>query len=74
MPTNRRGVRVTLYLPDELREQARAAGINLSAELRAAVERRLRGEATPTVQAERVGDSVELRVSVPVNALRKLSR
>ena len=74
MPPNRTGVRVTLYLPDELREQARAANLNLSALLRDAVERRLRGEAMPTVQTERVGDAVELRVSVPVDTLRKMTR
>jgi post-segregation antitoxin (ccd killing protein) len=70
VPPNRKGVRVTLYLPDDLRERARAANLNLSALLRDAVERRLAGDATPTVQIERVGDSVEVRVAVPVEALR----
>ena len=71
MPRNRKGVRVTLYLPDELRERARKAGLNLSGILRRAVEQELRGETTGgDVELERVGDSIELRISVPVGELR----
>ena len=68
------GVRVTLYLPDELRERARAANLNLSRLLRDAVERELGAEAPGTVQLERVGGSIELRVSVPIEQLRKRMR
>jgi Post-segregation antitoxin CcdA len=72
MPPKRRGVRVTVYLPDELRQQARSAGLNLSRILRDGVERELRGDApSPAVEVERVGGSVELRISVPVDLLRK---
>ena len=75
MPRNRNGVRVTVYLPDELRERARAAGINLSQTLRRAVERELADDApSPAVEIERAGDSIELRVSVPVDVLRKQVR
>jgi hypothetical protein len=65
-------VRVTVYMPDELRERARKAKLNLSRLLRDAVERELRGDsAGPAVELERVGSSVELRVSVPVDVLRE---
>jgi hypothetical protein len=65
------GVKVTLYLPDEIRIRAREAGLNLSALLRAAIERELRGEGPEeTVEAYRVGDRVEIRVSIPAEALR----
>jgi hypothetical protein len=68
-------VRFTVYLPDPLGEQAKAAGINLSRTLRDAVERELRGEAAmPAVVIDRAGDSVELRVSVPLETLRELSQ
>ena len=69
-------MRVTVYLPDDLREQARAANLNLSRIVRDGVERELRGdEAAPTVEVERKGSSVELRVGVPVEVLRdRLSR
>ncbi len=71
MPKNHKGVRVTLYLPDELRTQAKAAGLNLSALLRRAVEAELRGDrAASTVELDRVGRSIEVRVSVPVEELR----
>jgi hypothetical protein len=72
MARNRNGVRVTVYLPDEMRKRAADAGLNLSALLRRAVEAELRGEApAPGVEIERVGHAVELRVSVPVDALRE---
>lgn len=65
-------VRFTVYLPDPLGQRAKAAGINLSRTLRDAVERELRtdGEAAPAVTVDRVGDSVEVRVSVPAETLR----
>jgi hypothetical protein len=65
-------VRFTVYLPDDLGERAKAAGINLSRTLRDAVENELRadGEPAPSVTVDRVGDSVELHVSLPVEALR----
>jgi hypothetical protein len=69
---NKTNVRVTLYMPDELRERARAADLNLSRILRDGVERELRGEAPgPAVELERVGASIELRVRVPVDAVRE---
>lgn len=72
MPRNNRGVRVTLYLPDDLRARASKAGLNLSALLRRAVEAELRGDqAAPTVDLERVGQAVEVRVSLPVDELRR---
>ena len=75
MARNNRGVRVTLYLPDELRERARAANLNLSRILRDGVERELRGEATgPGIELERVGNTVQVRISVPLDALDKLTR
>ena len=75
MPRNNSSVRVTLYMPDDLRKQARAAGLNLSAILRRGVEQELRGEApAPGVEIERVGSSIELRVSVPVAELRNRIR
>lgn len=75
MPRNKRGVRVTLYLPDDLRDRARAANLNLSRLLRDAVERELRGERpAPTVEIDRAGGSVEIRVSVPVDEMRKRLR
>jgi hypothetical protein len=56
-------MRVTLYLPDELRERARDAGLNLSALLRQAVEDELRGdEKRPVVSIERDGDVYDVRV------------
>jgi len=62
-------------MPDELRERARAANLNLSRILRDSVERELRGDApAPSVEIERVGNAIELRVSVPVNALRERMR
>jgi hypothetical protein len=40
-----------------------------------AVERELRGDAPgPAVEVERVGNAIELRVSVPVDELRKQVR
>lgn len=72
MPLNKTKMRVTLYLPDELRTRAADAGLNLSALLRRAVENELRGERpAPTVRLERTGASVEIRVSVPVDELRR---
>lgn len=64
-------VRVTVYLPDELRERARAENLNLSRLLRDAVEQQLEGRAPGCVELERVGGSIELRVSVPVDQLRE---
>jgi hypothetical protein len=65
-------VRFTVYLPDGLGQRAKDAGLNLSRLLRDAVERELRGEApAPTVQVERVGTSIELRVSLPADDLRE---
>ena len=64
-------VRVTLYMPDELRELARARGLNLSRILREGVERELRGDAlAPAVEVERVGESIELRITLPADTLR----
>jgi len=75
MPRNKSAVRLTVYMPDELRERARAANLNLSRILRDSVERELRGDApAPGVEIERVGSAIELRVSVPVNALRERMR
>lgn len=75
MPRKPRGVRVTLYLPDDLRKQAADAGLNLSALLRRAVEAELRGDqAAPTVDVERAGETVEVRVSLPADELRKRLR
>ena len=75
MPLKKRGVRVTVYLPDDLRNRAKAEGLNLSRLLRDAVERQLDGEArTAGVELERVGDSIELRVNVPVQVLRRRMR
>jgi hypothetical protein len=75
MALNKRGVRVTVYLPDELRERARARNLNLSRLLRDAVERELRGEApAPAIDLERVGSSIELRVTLPVDELREQLR
>ncbi|HEY5286207.1 MAG TPA: hypothetical protein VIJ50_03780 [Solirubrobacteraceae bacterium] len=72
MALKTKSVRVTLYMPDELRERARAAGLNLSRILRDGVERELRGDApSPAVELERVGGSIEVRVIVPVDDLRK---
>jgi hypothetical protein len=74
MPRNN-GVRLTVYLPDELRERARAANLNLSRILRDGVERELRGEApAPGVELERVGNAIEVRVSVPRDELRRQMR
>jgi hypothetical protein len=66
-------MRVTLYLPDELREQANKAGLNLSRLLREAVERELHSEA-PGIRSSgrRVKQSVELTVSVPIETIRGL--
>jgi hypothetical protein len=66
-------MRVTLYLPDELREQANAAGLNLSRLLREAVERELHGDA-PGIRSSgrRVQQSVELTVTVPLETIRGL--
>ena len=62
---------MTLYMPDELRERAREANLNLSRILRDAVARQLDGErAIPAVELERVGDSLELRLSLPVETVR----
>ena len=75
MAVNPTGVRVTVYMPDDLRNRAQAAGLNLSRLLRDAVERELRGDApSPAVELERVGSSIEVRVSVPVAELRKRIR
>lgn len=75
MPRNTRGVRVTLYLPDDLRERARAANLNLSRILRDAVERELRGDRPgPSVGLERQGDAIEMRVTVPLDELRRRIR
>lgn len=63
MARNRTTVRVTLYLPDDLRERASEAGLNLSGLLRRAVEEELRGSARgPEVTVQRDGDSFEVRV------------
>jgi hypothetical protein len=57
------------------RLRAREAKLNLSRILRDGVERELRGDgAGPTVEVERVGSSVEMRVSVPVDVLRERVR
>lgn len=65
-------VRFTVYLPDGLGQRAKDAGLNLSRLLRDAVERELRGDAPPaSVEVERVGASIEVRVSVPVRDLRE---
>jgi post-segregation antitoxin (ccd killing protein) len=66
-------MRVTLYLPDELRERANKAGLNLSGLLREAVERELRGDA-PGIRSSgrRVKQSVELTVTVPIETVREL--
>jgi hypothetical protein len=63
--------RVTLYLPSPLREEAAAAGLNLSRLLREAVERELHGDA-PGIRASgrRVKGAVELTVLVPVETMR----
>jgi hypothetical protein len=75
MPPNRRSVRVTRYLPDVLRERARAGNRNLSRILRDAVERELRGDGpSPAVEVECVGSWVALRVSAPVDMLREQTR
>ena len=69
MPLKKRGVRVTVYLPDDLRNRAKAEGLNLSRLLRDAVERQLDGEArTAGVELERVGETTlsrSLRIQVP---------
>lgn len=75
MTVNKKAVRVTVYLPDALRERARAENLNLSRLLRDAVERELGGEAaSPGVELERVGGSIELRVKVSAAELRKKLR
>jgi hypothetical protein len=75
MAVNIKSVRVTVYLPDELRERAKAKNLNLSRLLRDAVERELSGEgATPGVELERVGGSIEVRVKVSAAELRKKLR
>jgi hypothetical protein len=72
MALKTKSVRVTLYMPDDLRERARTAGLNLSRILRDGVERELRGDTpSPAVELERVGGSIEVRVIVPVDDLRK---
>ena len=59
-------------LPDSLGQRAKDAGLNLSRLLRDAVERELCGEAAaPAVAVERVGTSVEVRISVPADDLRE---
>lgn len=63
-----RSVRVTLYLPEDLRERAREAGLNLSALLRHAVEEELRRDPrAPTVSVERVDDLIDVHVRFPVD-------
>ena len=70
---NKPRMRVTLYLPDDMRQRAADAGLNLSRLLRESVERELEGEA-PGIRtsARRVKGNVELTVTVPVEAVREL--
>ena len=67
-------MRVTVYLPDELRKRAGDAGLNLSRLLHEAVERELEGK-TPGIRASarRVKQSVELTVTVPARTLQELT-
>lgn len=73
MKRKRTGVRVTLYLPDELRERARKADLNLSGLLRDAVQRELRGDvaeegrpvAGAQVRARAVPGGMELTTFIP---------
>ena len=72
MARKKTGVRVTVYLPDALRKRAGDAGLNLSALLRAAVERELRGEGEDarritgaSVSRRQVPGGTELVVFVP---------
>jgi hypothetical protein len=79
MARNRNGVRVTLYMPDELRRQAREAGVNLSRTLRAAVEQELRRDAPEPehitgarLSAQKAPGGVELTLFVPIAVWRRL--
>ena len=72
---NTKRVRFTVYLPDGLGQSAKDAGLNLSRLLRDAVERELRGDAPgPAVEVERVGTSIEVRITVPADDLREQLR
>lgn len=63
-------MRITVYLPDDLGERARAAGINFSGVLRAAVEHELAGDTGMVVSARRIASGVEVVVRVREEALR----
>ncbi len=67
------GMRLTLYLPDDLAREAKASGLNLSRTLREAVDRQLHGDAGTNVNVERVGRVVDVTVSIPVETLRALT-
>lgn len=69
---NKIKVRVTLYLPDDLRQEALEAGLNLSRLLRTAVEQELHGE-SPGIRTSvrRVKREVELTVLVPIEVMRE---
>lgn len=67
MTRKKSSVRVTVYLPDDLRRHAKEAGLNLSQLLRRAVETELQGDSPmPAVSVERTDDVIEVRVSFPV--------
>jgi hypothetical protein len=67
------GMRLTVYLPDELGQAAKASGMNLSRTFREAVERHLYGDAGTNVEVQRAGRVVDVTVSVPVETLRALT-
>ena len=66
-------MRVTVYLPDDLRERAAKAHLNLSALLRDAVERELHeGEQSVRTRVHRKASDVEVTARIPVEMLRRL--
>ena len=64
--------RLTVHLPDDLVKRAKDQSVNFSRTLREAVEQQLsdKEQGTPAVTIGRVGNSVEVHVSVPVETLR----
>ncbi len=70
---NKTGMRLTVYLPDELGREAKASGMNLSRTFREAVDRHLHGDAGTNVELQRSGGVVDVTVSIPVETLRTLT-
>lgn len=60
---------VTCYLTEDLRSRAKRQGLNLSKILREGIVRELAEGAQPKVEVRRVGDTLEVVASIPVDVL-----